>query len=116
MDSGNGGIFLRGDPKCSVNICCWPSGSGEIYGYRTDKKLPAAIRAAVVPKEKADKAPGTWNRYHITMKGDRISVDLNGKNVIDNAELPGVAASGPIGLQHTGDAIEFGNLFIHELK
>ena len=116
MDSGNSGIFLRGDPKCSVNICCWPSGSGEIYGYRTDAKLPAEVRAAVVPTERADKKAGDWNRYKITMKGDKITVVLNGKTVIDNAELPGVPASGPIGLQHAGDAVEFGNIFIRELK
>ena len=69
-----------------------------------------------MPKEKADKTPGSWNRYKITMKGDKITVNLNGKNVVENAVLPGVPASGPIGLQHTGDPIEFGNIFIRELK
>ena len=54
--------------------------------------------------------PSKWNRFRITMKGDRISVDLNGKNVIENAHLPGVAESGPIGLQHAGDPVEFGSL------
>jgi len=31
-------------------------------------------------------------RFHITMKGDHLSVELNGKPVIENAQLPGVAA------------------------
>jgi hypothetical protein len=38
----------------------------------------------------------------ITMKGDRLTVVLNGKKVIDQARLPGVPARGPIGLQHHG--------------
>ena len=71
-DAGNSGIFLRGDSKANVNICCWPAGSGEIYGYRSDKNQPAEVRAAAVPKMKADRAPGQWNRFLITMRGDRL--------------------------------------------
>ena len=50
------------------------------------------------------------------MKGDRLTVVLNGQTVIENAKLPGVAKTGRIALQHHGDAVEFGNLFIKELK
>jgi hypothetical protein len=49
------------------------------------------------------------------MKGDRLTVVLNGKTVVDNAQLPGIPASGPIGLQHHGDPIEFANLYVKEL-
>jgi hypothetical protein len=42
-------------------------------------------------------------------------VKLNGKTVIENARLPGVAPSGPIALQHHGDPIEFANIFIREI-
>ena len=50
------------------------------------------------------------------MRGDRLSVELNGKVVIDGARLPGIAARGPIALQHHGDAIQFANLYVRELK
>jgi len=30
------GVFLRGQHKSQVNIWCWPIGSGEVWGYRTD--------------------------------------------------------------------------------
>ena len=53
---------------------------------------------------------------YVTMVGDRLTVKLNGKTVIQNAELPGVAPRGPIGLQDHGDPIEFANLFIRELR
>ena len=94
---------------------CWPVGSGEVYGYRNDKNLTAEVRAGVTPKVVADRPIGRWNRFVITMKGDRLTVELNGQTVIKNAQLPGVARRGPIALQHHGDAIQFANLFIKEL-
>ena len=115
LDGGDSGIYLRGSSKSQVNIWCWPIGSGEVYGYRTDPKMSAEVRRGVTPKEVADKRIGEWNRMIITMKGDRLTVNLNGKTVIENAQLPGVAPRGPIALQNHGDPIQFGNLFIREL-
>lgn len=115
VDAGDSGIYLRGSSKSQVNIWCWPIGSGEVYGYRTDRKMPPEVRAGVTPREKADKPLGQWNRFVITMKGDRLTVVLNDKTVLENAQLPDVASRGPIALQHHGDAVEFRNLFIKEL-
>ncbi len=114
-DAGDSGIYLRGNSKSQVNIWSWPIGSGEVYGYREDLALPADIREAVTPKVKADKPLGQWNRFAITMKGDRLTVVLNEKTVIENAQLPGVPARGPIALQHHGDPIQFANLYIKEV-
>jgi hypothetical protein len=44
-----------------------------------------------------------------------VTVVLNDQTVIDDAQLPGISAEGPIGLQYHGDEVEFANLFIHEL-
>jgi hypothetical protein len=100
--NADSGIFLRGSSKAQVNIWCWPVGSGEVWGYRTDESMPPEVRAAVVPKVHADNPVGEWNHYEITMKGDRLTVKLNDKLVIDGAQLPGVPERGPIGLQHHG--------------
>ncbi|PHX78538.1 MAG: hypothetical protein CK544_02335, partial [Planctomycetaceae bacterium] len=99
-----------------VNIWGWPCGSGEVFGYRTDPSMPAAVRAACTPKVCADKPIGEWNRMVIRMVGDRLTVDLNGQRVIDNAQLPGVPAKGAIALQSHGCPIEFENVFIRPLK
>jgi hypothetical protein len=115
-DAGDSGIYLRGNSKSQVNIWCWPAGSGEVYGYRTDSKMPSEVRAAATPKVKADKPIGQWNRFEITMKGEFLTVILNGQTVIENARLPGVPARGPIALQHHGDPIQFANIYIEELK
>jgi hypothetical protein len=114
-DAGDSGIYLRGSSKAQINIWCWPIGSGEVYGYRNDATMPAEVRAGVTPKRRADHPPGRWNRFHITLRGDRLTVVLNGQTVIENAQLPGIPARGPLALQHHGDPIEFANLFIREL-
>ncbi|MDX2036721.1 MAG: DUF1080 domain-containing protein [Isosphaeraceae bacterium] len=113
--AGDSGVLIRGSEKAQINITCNTVGSGELYGYRTDKKLPDEIRASGIPKTKADKPPGQWNRFEIELRGERLSVTLNGTLVIDAARLPGLPETGPIGLQHHGDPIEFTNLFIAPL-
>lgn len=115
-DAGDSGIYLRGSSMSQVNIWCWPVGSGEVYGYRTDKNQSAEVRAGVTPKVRADKPIGEWNRFEITLRGDRLTVELNGHLVIKEARLPGIPARGPIALQHHGDAIEFANIYLKELK
>ena len=103
LPDSDSGIYLRDmNGKSQVNIWCWPIGSGEVYGYRMDKAMPASVRAGVTPKHQADKAVGEWNSFEITLKGDRLTVVLNGIVVIENAELPGIPARGPLAFQHHG--------------
>jgi hypothetical protein len=115
QDAGDSGIYLRGSRKAEVNIWCWPVGSGELWNYREDKALSPEARAAITPKVRADRPPGEWNRFIITMKGDRLTVALNDVTVIESAQLPDIPARGPIGLQHHGDPIQFANIYIKEL-
>jgi hypothetical protein len=114
-EPADSGIYLRGSSKAQVNIWVRPIGSGDIRGYRVDKTLPMDVRTACTPKVVADAKPGQWNRFFITMKGDRCTVVLNGQTIIDNAQLPGVAAEGPVALQYHHDAIQFSNVYIQEL-
>lgn len=126
MPNADSGIYVRGLSKAQLNIWCWPIGSGEVYGYRMDKNMPSEVRAGVTPKVKADKPVGEWNTFEITMKGDHLSVVLNGKQVLENAQLPGVPETGPIALQHHGgfkdgkylpasSLVQFRNISIKEL-
>ncbi|MBN1361206.1 MAG: DUF1080 domain-containing protein [Sedimentisphaerales bacterium] len=126
LPDSDSGIFLRGDGKNQVNIWCWPIGSGEFYGYRTDPAMPPEVRAGVTPRHQADKPVGQWNRFEITAQGDRVTVVLNGIKIIDQAQLPGIAASGPIALQHHGgkqagqwngppSLLQFKNIVVREL-
>ena len=103
VPDSDSGIYLRGSSKAQVNIWGWPIGSGEVYGYRTDASMPAAVRAGVTPKRNADRDIGAWNTFEITMRGSRLTVVLNGQDVLSQAELPGLAPRGPIALQHHGE-------------
>lgn len=127
VPDSDSGIFLRGQGKSQINIWCWPIGSGEVYGYRMDKSMPPEVRAGVTPKINADHDLGEWNTFEITMKGDRLTVVLNGTTVIKNAQLPGIPERGPIALQHHGGKrdgewssppalVQFRNVSIKELN
>jgi len=129
IDDADTGVYMRGSPKGQVNIWMWPIGSGEVYGYRNDAKQPAAVRAGVTPKKRMDQPRGEWNSFEITMKGDRLTVVLNGTEVLKDAELPGIPPEGPLALQHHGSwnakanrwngppsLVQFKNIYIKELK
>jgi len=115
LDAGDSGIYLRGTSKCQLNIWNWPVGSGEIWGYRVDQEMPEEVRRNATPMICADNKPGEWNRFIITAIDDKITVELNGKIVIKEAQLPGIPQKGPIALQHHGDHIQFANIYIKEL-
>jgi hypothetical protein len=116
LDAGDSGMYLRGSSKAQLNIWSQKMGSGEINGYRTDTKQPPDIRRACIPSHNADNPLGKWNRFEITMKGDRVTVILNDQRVINRARLQGIPTIGPIALQHHNDPVEFRNIFIRPLN
>lgn len=126
LPDSDSGIFLRGNGKYQVNIWCWPIGSGEMYGIRTDAQMPADVRAAVTPRTQADKPVGEWNHFEITVRGNTVMVVLNGKTVLPGAQIPNLPAMGRLALQHHGgkkdgqwnsppSLLQFKNIYIKEL-
>ncbi len=115
FDAGDSGIYIRGSGKNQFNIWNWPVGSGEIWGFRTDISKTPEVRRDATPVINADNPPGKWNRFEITVVGDRVTVVLNGTTVIRRAQLPGMAKRGGIALQHHGDPIQFANIYVKEL-
>jgi hypothetical protein len=127
LPDSDSGIFLRGQGKYQVNIWCWPIGSGEMYGVRTDPRTPPELRAAVTPRTQADKPVGEWNHFEITVRGNTVSVVLNGKTVLPGATLPDLPRRGRLALQHHGaeregqwtsppSLLQFKNIYIKELE
>jgi hypothetical protein len=108
---GDSGIYLRGNPQ--VQIWDNPEGSGGLYNNQKNPRKPLV---------NADKPVGEWNTFHIVMKGDKVTIHLNGKLVVDNTPLENywergkpLPARGPIELQHHGDPLWFKNIYIKEL-
>lgn len=127
LPDSDSGVFIRGSGRHQVNIWCWPIGSGEMYGIRTDAKTPPELRAAVTPRTQADKPVGEWNHFEITVKGKTVTVLLNGKTVLPGATIPDLPERGRLAFQHHGgerdgkwnsppSLLQFKNVFIKELK
>lgn len=125
VPDSDSGILLRGNGKCQANIQCWPVGSGEVHGCWTDTNDSKKANH-IIPKTNADKDLGEWNTFKITMKGQFLTVELNGVIVIDNALLGELAGEGSIGLQHHGikkdgqwvstpSLVQFRHIYIKEL-
>jgi HEAT repeat protein len=111
---GDSGLYLRGSPQVQI----WdpdtnPVGSGGLYNNQKGKSAPA---------EKADRAVGEWNSFRIVMIGDRVSVYLNDKFVVDNVVLENywerdkpIYATGQIELQAHGNPLRFRNIYVREI-
>jgi hypothetical protein len=112
---GDSGVYLRGERAAQVNIWCQPCGSGEVGTKFKDLEATHEERMKTMPSTRADKGPGEWNRFIITVKGDRVDVSLNGIQVITGARVKDIPAEGPVTLQNHKDAVEYRNIFIKEL-
>ena len=117
------GIYLRGVPQVQI----WDSTEKEKFNLGADKgsgglwnNSPGA--PGKDPAVKADKPFGEWNSFRIVMVGSRVSVWLNGQQVVKNAvmenyydrKLP-VPVKGPIQLQTHGGEIRWRNAFVREI-
>ncbi|MBI5774474.1 MAG: DUF1080 domain-containing protein [Verrucomicrobia bacterium] len=112
---GDSGVYLRGVRAAQVNIWCQPCGSGEVGTKFKDTEATKEERLKTMPSVRADKGPGEWNRFIITLRGDRVDVSLNGTKVITGARVKDIPGEGPITLQNHKDAVEFRNVFVKEL-
>ena len=79
------------------------------------RTMPSDVRAALIPRVRADSELGSWNRFVVTLKGAELSVVLNDETVVDKAQVPQLPERGPIGLVNQGAPIQFANLYIKEL-
>jgi len=75
------------------------------------------------PLVHADRPFGEWNKFHVIMVGERVTVRLNDQTVVDHARLENyfnrkapVPKAGPIQLQTHGGEIRWRNLFIREIN
>lgn len=107
---GDSGIYLRGVPQVQI----WDNKEGSGGLWNNPPGSPGKVPLVV-----ADNPPGQWNTFHIIMKGDHVTVYLNGKKVVENAVLqPGgkpAPSQGPIELQIHGSPLWFRNIFLKEL-
>jgi HEAT repeat protein len=115
---GDAGIYLRGSPQVQI----WDTsrtdvgaqvGSGGLYNNQKHESKPLKL---------ADNAIGEWNHFRILMKGDRVTVYLNGELVTDNTILENYWDRGlpifpdeQIELQAHGTYVAYRDLYVKEI-
>jgi hypothetical protein len=118
QEKGDAGIYLRGTPQVQI----WDTsrrevgaqvGSGGLYNNQKNVSKPLVV---------ADNKVGEWNTFHIIMKGDKVTVYLNGILVTDhialenywNSTLP-LFVKEQIELQAHGTFVSYRNIYIREI-
>jgi hypothetical protein len=131
----NSGIFFRTDPKNAVQ------GGFEIQVFDTTGKTKlgkhdhGALYDALAPSANPAKPVGEWDRFIITCKGPKITVSINGKQVVNanlddwktgnknpdgsrnkfKIALKDLPRTGHIGFQDHGQNVWFRNVYLKKL-
>ncbi|MFM6947374.1 MAG: DUF1080 domain-containing protein [Aquirufa sp.] len=116
---GDAGIYLRGSPQVQVwdlarvNVGA-NVGSGGLYNNQINPSKPLKV---------ADNPIDEWNSFHIIMRGERVTVYLNGEKVVDNTILENywdrknpIFPMDAIELQAHGNQITYRNIYVKELE
>ena len=118
-EKGDAGIYLRGSPQVQI----WDTsrrevgaqvGSGGLYNNQVNQSKPLVV---------ADNKIGEWNRFHIMMKGDKVTVWLNGQLVTDKVVLENywdrklpIFPKEQLELQAHGTYVAYRNIYLRELS
>ncbi|HTE01994.1 MAG TPA: DUF1080 domain-containing protein [Mucilaginibacter sp.] len=118
LTKGDAGIYLRGSPQVQI----WDTsrvdagaqvGSGGLYNNQAHQSKPLKL---------ADNAIGDWNTFHIIMKGDKVTVYLNGILVVDQVIMDNywdrnqpIFPKEQIELQAHGNHVYYRDIYLREL-
>ena len=123
VPKADSGIYLRGVPQVQIwdptEEAKWKIGADKGSGglWNNSKGAPGKD-----PLKRMDKPFGEWNKFHIIMIGERVTVYLNNEKVVDNVVMENffdrkipIFEKGPIQLQTHGGEIRWKNIFIREI-
>ena len=112
------GVYLRGTPQVQIwdirrtNVGA-QVGSGGLYNNKENPSTPTSVE---------DNKLGEWNTFRIIMKGDKVTVWLNGTKVVDNVVLENywdrklpIFPCDQIEMQAHGCRCYFRNIYVKEL-
>lgn len=116
---GDAGIYLRGTPQVQI----WDTsrvdvgaqvGSGGLYNNEKHPSKPLTL---------ADNAIGDWNTFHIIMKGENVTVYLNGELVVDSVVLENywdrsqpIFPEEQLELQAHGTRVAYRDIYVRRLE
>lgn len=109
---GNSGVYLRGIYEVQVS---------DSFGKNLDSHNMGGIYSRIKPTVNAEKPAGQWQTMNITLLDRHVTVELNGKTIIDNEPLLGCTGGalwsdefrpGPIYLQGDHSAVSYRNIVL----
>jgi hypothetical protein len=107
----NSGVFLRcQDLENISDMTCYEA---NIYDTRPDQRYRTGAIVNVATPAEFVYTGGQWNTYQLKADGNRLSVVLNGRNMVDVEDSK--YASGPIALQYGSGIVRFRNVRIRPL-
>ena len=112
VEKSNSGVYLHGRHEVQIE---------DSFGKATDSLRMGGVYGFLRPLVEASLRPGEWQTFDITLVGRRVTVVLNGKTIINDAEIPGITggalesdegAPGPLMLQGDHGKVTFRNIRI----
>ena len=102
-DDANSGIFIRAsNPK---EITAMNAYEVNIFDKRPDQAYRTGAIVDVAKPMSIENAANKWNTLVITAKGPRLTVNLNGKPMVDVMNT--AHARGPVALQYGAGVVKF---------
>lgn len=107
----NSGIFIRcSEPQNVTDRNCYEV---NIYDTRADQTYRTGGIVHLAAPSSVINTGGQWNSYHITARGNRLVVVLNGTQTVDARDEQ--FAAGPFALQYGAGTVGFRNVRIRAL-
>ena len=111
-EHSNSGIYLRGMYEIQV---------ADTYGKELDSHNMGGLYSRITPVVAAEKPAGEWQSLDITLCDRHVTVNLNGKTIIENQPVYGptggaiiadVFKPGPIYLQGDHGKVSYSNIIL----
>jgi hypothetical protein len=111
-NDSNSGIYMRcEDANQITDRTCYEA---NVFDQRGDPSFGTGAIVHIAPVEEPRPTAGnSWNVFVITLDGDHLVVELNGKRTVDVHD--DLLSSGPIALQWGRGALRFRKVVIKEL-
>jgi hypothetical protein len=116
VEKGNSGVYLRGRYEVQIE---------DNFGQEPESHRIGGVYGFITPSSNPAKKASEWQSFDITLIGRRVTVALNDKTIIENAEIPGITGGaldsnesepGPILLQGDHEKVYYRNITITPAK
>lgn len=111
-EGSNSGIYLRGRYEVQIE---------DGYGHDPSSILFGGVYGFLSPNAMAAKPAGEWQTYDITLIGNRVSIEANGMQIINDQIIPGITGGaidshegmpGPIFIQGDHGKVDFRSIIL----